>query len=741
LDNRRLSGIFSVSSGSKSIHGFICWHKLSNAGVSKNDTPNLYWLNDNNHFEKVPVNEYSCENNEITIELNRGEEGYYSCHALTVTNCDPSDNLGQPLPGDLVYRLSSPGGNNNWLPGHVGIYVGEKYGDHDKNPSTPCKAYNVIEAVGYFISFQPLDVGGEVEANYYESLTDFNLDGQASYMGARQIPATLFHTTRNEIVKFAEDQIGKEYAFFTTVVFFAGLANGDRVKGPKFNCVGLAEAAYESVGLDIVSDLDEGNQFDSLGPDLPNPNAILSPQEQLYRTVPASGIIGQNTPPIISTNLEVIPEGPVETNSSVSITCTASDQDGDLLTYIWDKNGGTFEGNPLELPIIKGKTISWGTPNEEGRYEISCKVIDNYGGEDEKSVTILVGEIPGQISGSVKDAVTQSLLPDVSVKVYDGNSLISSGTTESNSLYSISVTAGSGYRVEFTKFGYIPAIYYDVSVEADVTTYLETVLQIDDNYSGNGNISGKIFNALTGEGVSGLTINLREGINVTSGTVITSATTESGGYYSIANLNVGYYTAEVSGTGYNTTYFTVICVGGIATANQNATISPVMSSGETRIVLTWGVTPSDLDSHLTGPTPDDSRFHIFYWQKTYAYSGLTYADLDRDDVTSYGPETTTIYHQLPGVYRFSVHDYTNRSSSYSTALSNSGAQVRVYRGDNLIATFNVPAIQEGTLWTIFEIEGDTIIPINSMSYESSPSSVRSTTVTDVELMKNLPPKR
>jgi hypothetical protein len=361
-------------------------HKLSNAGVSKNDTPNLYRLNNNNHFEKVPENEYSCCNDKIVTTINWGEEGYYSCYTLTVTNCKSPDNLGQPLPGDLVYRLSSRGVNNNWLPGHVGIYVGEKYGDHDKDPSTPDKAYNVIEAVGNFISLQPLDIGGKVEANNYESLTNFNLDGQASYMGARQLPLSLTHTVRNKIVKFAEDQIGKEYAFFVTFGFLAGLANGDRVKGPKFNCVGLAEAAYESAGLDIVSDDDEGNQFNSPGPDLPHPDAILSPQEQLFRTVPATGLPVLNASPEIS-NLEVIPEGFIEPNSLVFITCNANDQDQDTLTYIW-----TIPGYGTYITFTKGKSISWVTPNEEGKYTISCKVIDNYGGEDEKSINISVGD-------------------------------------------------------------------------------------------------------------------------------------------------------------------------------------------------------------------------------------------------------------------------------------------------------------------------------------------------------------
>ena len=712
--------------------------KLSNSGVGKDDKVNVYRLKTTGgnilatgiyaiplpvhdaSWEKVSEDKYSDENNIVKISIDFGDLGYY--YTLTVTNCEPPSDLGNPLPGDLVYRLSVRGPNDNWLPGHVGIYVGEKYHEVDGK-------YNVIEAL-------PL----KVVRGHYDPITSFNLNGQASYMGAREpINQSLTHTNRNIIVDYVEAMVGMPYAIIETFGVYFGLARGGYVKGTdllgSFNCVGLAEKAYEVALNGLVSDYDEGNLSALL-----NPDAILSPQEQLFRTAPATGIIDQNIPPEIS-NLEVIPEGFIEPNSLVFITCNANDQDQDILTYIWTiPEYGNF------ITFTKGKSISWGTPNEEGRYEISCKVIDNYGGEDKKSVKISVGDIRGQISGSVKDAVIQSPLQGVLVEVYDGNSLISSGTTDSSGVYSISVPAGSGYKVEFTKSGYIPAIYYDVSVVADVTTYLETVLQIDDNYSGEGNISGTISNALTGEGVSGLTIKLREGINVTSGTVIASTTTETEGYYSVTNLNAGYYTAEVSGTGYNTTYFTVICIGGTTTDNQNANITPVLLPGEIRIILTWGAIPPDIDSHLTGPLPGGTRFHMYYpdAEANYGSPWPEYVKLDRDDVDSYGPETTTIYQQIPGVYRFSVHDYTNRGSSYSTALSNSGAQVRVYRGNNLIATFNVPANQEGTLWTVFEMDGDTITPINTMSYESNPSDVRNvrkSIAPDAELMKNLPPKR
>ena len=224
-----------------------------------------------------------------------------------------------------------------------------------------------------------------------------------------------------------------------------------------------------------------------------------------------------------------------------------------------------------------------------------------------------------------------------------------------------------------------------------------------------------------------------------------TTSTGEGGSYNFVGLDAGQYTAEVTGVGFINTFYTVICLGGIETTNQDASITPVLSPGETRIVLTWGQNPRDLDSHLTGPIPGSpDRFHVYYADRG-SPSSSPFADLDLDDTSSYGPETTTIYQQFDGTYRYSVHDYTNKSSTNSLALSESNAQVRVYRGSDLVATLNVPADQGGTLWTVFELDGDTITPINIMTYESSSGSVRSVNANslfmeDADLFRYLPPK-
>ncbi len=236
-------------------------------------------------------------------------------------------------------------------------------------------------------------------------------------------------------------------------------------------------------------------------------------------------------------------------------------------------------------------------------------------------------------------------------------------------------------------------------------------------------------------------------MNVTSGTALsTTATTNSSGVYTFSGLAWGNYTAEISGTGYTTTYFNVICLGGTTVSNQNMAITAGLSTGQTRIVLTWGATPYDLDSHLTGPiSGSTSRFHIYFSDQSYYSGSSLYADLDWDDTTSYGPETITIYNQTTGMYRYSVLDYTNEPSTTSYELSNSGAQVKVYRAGQTTLTFNVPSNRVGTLWTVFEMNGTTITPVNTMTSPTGGSSSiqkigLGTAATDAELMLNLPRK-
>jgi|YNPBryBLVA2012_1023415.scaffolds.fasta_scaffold07034_2 uncharacterized protein YfaP (DUF2135 family) len=330
----------------------------------------------------------------------------------------------------------------------------------------------------------------------------------------------------------------------------------------------------------------------------------------------------------------------------------------------------------------------------------------------------------GYLAGYVRDAVQRTALSGVSVKVYLGEQLVAQAQTASNGTFAVAVKPDRGYRVNFSRTGYLPLNYYNLSVAASKVTHLQTVSQVAAGSGGPGTAGGTVTDALTGTGIPGLVVVIREGVNATSGTILGTTVTDSSGSFVFDNLPGGYYTAQVTGTSGETEYIgiyiTVICVGGATTITAPETVSPVLGPDQWRVVLTWGDTPTDLDAHITGPLPgSSSRFHVYFADRGSADSPPRTV-LDRDDTTSYGPETITIHQQSAGVYRYGVHDYTNRASSPSLALSNSGARVSVYKGATLRAVFDVPANTGGTFWRVFDLEGDVITPVNTMSYETVP---------------------
>jgi|GEM_PF-209994 len=86
------------------------------------------------------------------------------------------------------------------------------------------------------------------------------------------------------------------------------------------------------------------------------------------------------------------------------------------------------------------------------------------------------------------------------------------------------------------------------------------------------------------------------------------------------------------------------------------------------VVLTWGSSPRDLDSHVQGQRSDNSTFHAYYGTKVGSdVSGLTIASLDQDVTRGYGPETFTINTLGGRNYYYYVHNFTNKNSDITNA--------------------------------------------------------------------------
>jgi uncharacterized protein YfaP (DUF2135 family) len=189
-----------------------------------------------------------------------------------------------------------------------------------------------------------------------------------------------------------------------------------------------------------------------------------------------------------------------------------------------------------------------------------------------------------------------------------------------------------------------------------------------------------------------------------------SATSAADGTFAIPCVPAGVQTLSTSRTGYGTRTDTVTVPNG-GSVNVAIALNPLGScgaAGEVKIVLTWGQSPTDLDSHLSGPDIEhvgQTRFHMAF----YDPDPVSYVSLDVDDTSSFGPETTTVTKVAAGFvagdYHYWIHNY-----STSPEFNVSSAVVTVSQCDaNLtpvqVTQFSVanaggdPALD---LWHVFD---------------------------------------
>ena len=129
---------------------------------------------------------------------------------------------------------------------------------------------------------------------------------------------------------------------------------------------------------------------------------------------------------------------------------------------------------------------------------------------------------------------------------------------------------------------------------------------------------------------------------------------------------------------------------------QDACIT--LEPGAAVVTLTWGENPNDLDTQFFGPdsAEGDDSFLVYYGNKIDGNAWL-----DVDDVSSYGPEVTTIS-SFPYAGRYS---YAVKHFSGSSDIAASPARVELdYLGD--IQIFSPPTGEASLCWGVFDFVVD-----------------------------------
>lgn len=390
--------------------------------------------------------------------------------------------------------------------------------------------------------------------------------------------------------------------------------------------------------------------------------------------------------------------------------------------YLFDSNQIAAEcANAIDLILTRSVGLEPGFAHElfpdhiEADYQISFAPLS-------RNIWQHTCETPdtGQISGIVH-AINSTPLAGAELTVQSGNTTIGTTTSNEDGVFTLANLVAGFHQLTISAEGY-QSYTRNIQIQENTITHLSRALMLTpEQQEEKATLYIQAVNAQDpSETIDDALITLYFGADqINNDSYLVS-------YYSgegfPLNLPLGQYTLVLSAEGY-APVTRVIDITQIDTNDINIPLSlsdSVDQAGDTaRIVLTWGRTPSDLDSHLL-----TDYGHVYFSNKN-----MEGVNLDVDDTSSYGPETVTI-DPLSTLtpYRYYIYNY-----SRSGTFTESEASITLYYQGN-IRTF-YPPVGSGYYWHVFDINNGQIVPCLRNCVSSSAPALGSTRALNIHPAK------
>lgn len=306
------------------------------------------------------------------------------------------------------------------------------------------------------------------------------------------------------------------------------------------------------------------------------------------------------------------------------------------------------------------------------------------------------------------DNTNDEVADDVDICLMDlaQDQTLCTGFTDEEGEYWIFPQPQDAYCMKLTGKGFLDEIMYvdgiNELLQDDYTC--DTIGLIPEKYSGMGKATGMIRDAVTYSGKQGVKLLLRKGINNIYSEVVQTITTDKYGKYTTEDLPAGNYCVQIQGSGMITTYFNIKILGGEHIEEQDGVISQTIDPDQIRVVLTWGISPRDLDSYmLCSLSNGGGKGQVCWYNRKFKKKNEVICALDHDDVRSFGPETITLYQPKTGEYSYYVRNYSEEAE-----MGEYGATVRIYMGNSMFPaySFHMPK-EKGACWEVFSLNSAT----------------------------------